>query len=134
MVFGTFDILHAGHRNFFAQARKMGDYLIVVVARDETVAQLKKIPARNNEALRRQALIAEGAADRVLLGSQGPDKYRMIKKYCPDIIGLGYDQCSFDSGLREKLEEWGMETEIIRLKPYHPERYKSSKLKPEVEK
>jgi len=35
MVFGTFDIFHPGHRSFLNQAKKYGNYLIVVVARDK---------------------------------------------------------------------------------------------------
>ena len=43
MAFGTFDILHAGHLNFFKQARKLSKYpfLIVSVARDVNVKKIK---------------------------------------------------------------------------------------------
>ena len=41
MVFGTFDIFHKGHENFLKQAKKLGDCLTVVVARDETVLKFK---------------------------------------------------------------------------------------------
>ena len=41
MVFGTFDYLHEGHKDFFRQAKQYGDELVVVVARDETVKQIK---------------------------------------------------------------------------------------------
>ena len=37
IVFGTFDILHQGHLDFFRQAKQYGDYLIVAVAHDENV-------------------------------------------------------------------------------------------------
>ena len=36
MCAGTFDIVHPGHLYFFSEAKKLGDKLIVVVARDET--------------------------------------------------------------------------------------------------
>ena len=36
MCFGTFDLLHLGHLNYFQQAKKYGNYLIVVIARDQT--------------------------------------------------------------------------------------------------
>ena len=38
---GTFDLVHAGHVSYLEQAKKYGDYLIVVVARDETVEEEK---------------------------------------------------------------------------------------------
>ena len=48
MVFGTFDGLHEGHKNFFKQARKYGDYLLVVVGRDKNVEKMKgHLPQRN---------------------------------------------------------------------------------------
>ena len=36
MCAGTFDIVHKGHIYFLEQAKKFGDYLVVVVARDST--------------------------------------------------------------------------------------------------
>lgn len=38
---GVFDVLHAGHVRYLAQAREMGDLLIVGVNTDETVRKLK---------------------------------------------------------------------------------------------
>ena len=46
MVFGSFDPLHDGHRSLFRQARKHGDELVVVVARDVNIARLKGHAAR----------------------------------------------------------------------------------------
>ena len=42
LVFGTFDIIHPGHVFFLNQAKKLGDFLCVVVSRDETVNELKR--------------------------------------------------------------------------------------------
>ncbi|HEY4500387.1 MAG TPA: adenylyltransferase/cytidyltransferase family protein, partial [Candidatus Paceibacterota bacterium] len=41
MVFGTFDILHPGHLYFLRAAKKLGDYLIVSLARDVNVRKIK---------------------------------------------------------------------------------------------
>ena len=41
VIAGTFDILHPGHVYFLKEARKHGDSLVVVIARDETVKNLK---------------------------------------------------------------------------------------------
>ena len=49
MVFGTFDVLHKGHINFFKQAKKHGDHLLVVVARDKTVSLIKGIKPHYDE-------------------------------------------------------------------------------------
>lgn len=109
------------------QARKFGDYLIVVVARDETVARYKKQDTRSKEQIRLRKIKSSKLADKVILGSLG-DKYWVIKRHKPDIICLGYDQKFFVQGLKKKLKSFGLKTKVIRLKPYKPEVYKSSKL------
>ncbi len=128
MVFGTFDIFHEGHRNFLKQARRFGDYLIVVVARDKTVIKIKKRKLSNKETKRVNVLRASRLADKVILGNLG-DKYQVIKKRKPDIICLGYDQKFFVRGLKKKLKDFGLKTKVMRLKPYKPKVYKSSKLR-----
>ncbi len=129
MVFGTFDIFHSGHRDFLRQARKFGDYLIVVVARDQTVLRLKKKKSLNGERKRKKQIIQSGLADKVILGSLN-DRYSAIKKYRPEIICLGYDQKFFAENLRSKLQKIGIASvEIKRMRAYKPEIYKSSKLR-----
>lgn len=129
MVFGTFDIFHPGHRSFLKQAKKYGDYLIIIVARDETVVRVKEQGTINNERKRLSIVRKSELADKVVLGGLG-DKYEVIKKYKPDIICLGYDQKYFIDKLKYKLEELGLsDTKIIRMKAHKPEIYKSSKLK-----
>lgn len=128
MVFGTFDIFHKGHINFLKQARRKGDFLMVVIARDETVAKIKKQGTRNKEQKRKRILENSQLADKVILGNLG-DKYSVIKKYQPDMICLGYDQKVFIDKLKDKLKQFGLKkTKIKKLKPFHPEKYKSSLL------
>lgn len=128
ITFGTFDIFHKGHESYLRQAKKMGDYLIVVVARDETVEKVKKHETRNNEIRRLLAVKKSGLADRAVLGSL-TDKYAVIKKYKPEVICLGYDQYTFTDELKKKLREFKLDkTHIIRLKSYYPKKYKSSLL------
>ncbi len=129
MVFGTFDIFHLGHRSFLKQAKKYGEYLIVVVARDETVLKVKKRETINKERERVRVIRKSKLADKVALGSRG-NKYAIIKKYQPNVICLGYDQKFFADRLKENLEKFNLKNiKIIRLKSYRPEIYKSSKLK-----
>lgn len=129
MVFGTFDLVHEGHRNFFSQAREHGDSLVVVVARDVTLSKFKdatKVMFTEKERLEHvQNVLLEG--DIAVLGDTD-DYYAVLRKYKPDIICLGYDQQSvnIDNG---KIEELGLTSKLIRLKPYKPEEFKSSKLK-----
>lgn len=128
MVFGTFDIFHSGHKSFLRQAKKYGDYLMVVVARDKTVKEVKGQVTRDKEQIRLKNIKKNKLADRAVLGGLG-DKYAVIKKYKPDVICLGYDQKFFVQGLKKMLKNFELKTKIVRLKPCKPEIYKSSKLK-----
>jgi len=129
MVFGTFDILHKGHSSFLKQARAEGDYLLVVLARDKTVKEVKDIGPLNNEQRRFRVLEESDLVDEVVLGGVS-DKYEIIAEHKPDVICLGYDQKFFIDNLGKKLEEFGLTSiEIIRLKSFRPEIFKSSKLR-----
>lgn len=124
MAFGTFDILHPGHINFLRQAKKYGQ-LIVIIARDRTVKRLKGKLPQHSEKERLGAIISLNLADIVVLGSLG-DKYAAIKKYRPNIICLGYDQKYFTDRLKAQIKKLKLNTKIIRLKSYKPEKYKTS--------
>ena len=127
MTFGTFDIFHPGHASYLAQAKKLGECLIVVVARDENVARYKKQDTRNKEKARLRVVTSSGLADSVELGSLR-NQYAVIEKFRPDVIALVYDQKVDMRELKSKLQEFSLETKIVRLKAYKPEVYKSSKL------
>lgn len=128
IVFGTFDIFHKGHESFLRQARKYGDYLIVIIARNRTVKKVKGRAPKNDEKKRLITIKKTGLTEKVVLGNLN-DMYAQIKKYKPDVIGLGYDQTSFVGKLQEKISSFGLKnTRIIRLKPFKPSIYKSSKM------
>lgn len=130
MVFGTFDIVHEGHRDFFRQARALGDnpYLIVSLARDSVAARIKGMRPRHSEGERVQTILHEKLVDEVVLGDE-VGYMEHIKTLQPDVIALGYDQSGeYVEDLERDLKEWNMETRIVRLKPHRPELYKTSKL------
>ncbi|MEK7084029.1 MAG: adenylyltransferase/cytidyltransferase family protein, partial [Patescibacteria group bacterium] len=56
LVFGTFDGIHTGHLYFLTQAKKKGRVLTVVIARDETVKQLKQRSPRHGENERKKMI------------------------------------------------------------------------------
>ena len=129
LVFGTFDGLHEGHKNFFKQAKQYGNYLVVVVGRDSTVARVKKRLPKINENERLDAVQKAPYVDYARLGNEGVSPYLVVKETNPDIICLGYDQTHFTDKLGEALEEMGLShIKLYRLKPFEPEKYKSSLL------
>ena len=127
LAFGTFDLLHPGHKSFLNQAKKLGDSLTVVVACDRTIKHLKGITPHHNEKQRVEMLKKLKIADRVLLGQHDfKKKYDIILKIKPDIIALGYDQKFFIKNLPAIIKKLGKRCKIVRLKAYHPRKYKSS--------
>jgi FAD synthetase len=130
MVFGTFDMVHPGHEDLFRQARALAPdpHLIVSVARDSVASRIKGAPPRNHEEARRQALAAHPLVDEAVLGDErGYVEHILVAK--PDIIALGYDQTGeFVANLAHDLNAAGLWPSIVRLEPFHPETYKTSKL------
>ena len=126
LVFGTFDILHPGHEYFLKQAKKQGDELVVVVARDSTVKQVKGELPHHDENFRLSNIQKLDYVNRAMLGYESADKYRIIEEVKPDIICLGYDQTHFVDSLEKKLDEIGLSPDIIRIDSYHPHIHKSS--------
>ena len=129
MVFGTFDILHPGHLDFFRQAKKNHDYLIVVVARDYYVHKSKSVKPRNNEKKRAATVRKADMVNKAILGSKTHNFYQTIRTYKPQIIALGYDQKPTLYKLKKDLSKHRLSSiETIRLKPYKTKVYKSSKI------
>lgn len=128
MAFGTFDLLHPGHKYFLRQAKKLGDCLIIVIARDRTVKAVKGELPQHSEKQRQEAVKGLNLGNKVLIGNL-TDKYGAIKKYRPDIIGLGYDQKYNALELKNVMKKIKLNTKIIRLKPYRAHKYKTSIIK-----
>jgi FAD synthetase len=125
MTFGTFDFLHAGHEFYLKKAAELGDELIVIIARDRTVTQIKGKAPVHNERQRARGVRTLGIASRVVLGNHH-DKHKVIRKYRPDVIALGYDQFVFTQTLKKKLIDLKLDTQIVRIDAHFPQVYKSS--------
>ena len=123
LAFGTFDGLHEGHREFFRQARLHGDYLVVAVARDEVVKQLKSRSPRKSLKERIEMLANETVADMIIPGDQELGSYEVVKRHRPHVIALGYDQAALKKDLEGHLQDFGWHIDIIVLEPHEPKRY-----------
>jgi len=127
MCFGTFDILHLGHLYYFEQAKKHGDYLIVVIARDETKKkQKKKVIFTERERLK--VVQSLKVVDEAVLGKVG-DHLQIVLEKKPDILCLGYDQKINEKELQRRLAEKDFHPKIIRINPYQAKYQKSKKIK-----
>lgn len=91
MTNGIFDILHAGHVSYLANARKLGDRLIVAVNSDASTKRLKgETRPVNPQAQRMAVLAALGAVDWVV-GFEEDTPRRLIAGVLPDLLVKGGD-------------------------------------------
>ena len=126
MVFGAFDGLHPGHLNFFKQAKKFGERLIVSVGTDRNVAKIKNRKPLFNQEERLELVKNCRLVDEAVLGSE-KDFYEHIKDLKPDVICLGYDQWADEDEVRRELGRVGLtDTRVVRLKPHKADRAKST--------
>ena len=74
VVFGVFDKLHPGHNHFLHQAKLFGDELVVCLARDTIVAELKGRPPKHPEIERREMVIEHPDVNGVFNTGTGKDR------------------------------------------------------------
>jgi FAD synthetase len=128
ITFGTFDLFHPGHISYLKQAKKLGDHLTVIIARDQTVKEVKGFHPHDSEEIRLKNVENSQLANTVILGSIS-DKYQVLLDHKPNIIALGYDQQAFTENLKQFIINNDLTIQIVRLESYFPEKYKSSHLK-----
>ncbi len=133
LVFGTFDILHKGHEYFLSHAKREGEELFAIVARDETVERVKGMPPVNKENKRLEALKSLEVINDAFLGEK-KDFLLSVKKVMPDIICLGYDQKFLVKELEEEIKNQNWNIEVKRIDAYYADRYKSSILRQTAKK
>lgn len=130
MVFGTFDMLHEGHLNFFRQARQLAPdpVLIASIARDSAVRRVKGVSPRHSETERLALVESCELVDEAVIGDESGYMAHILKAR-PDIIALGYDQSGeYVEKLEQDLHAAQLDTRIVRLESHKPEIYKTSKL------
>lgn len=123
---GSFDILHCGHLVYLESAKKLGDYLVVIVARNSNIKKIKGREPVFDEEARREMVGSLKMVDKAVIGHRR-DIYKILKEIRPDIIALGYDQKVNIDLLKKKLNKFGLKARIVRIKKsIDGKRFKSS--------
>ncbi len=125
LAFGTFDLLHAGHKYYLERARTLGEELVVIVARDETVRHLKGHYPIRDEGTRLAAVARLKPVTTARLGDL-KNYYAVLDQVRPDVIALGYDQKHLTRNLRRELRRRDLRPRVVRIGSYHPEEFKTS--------
>ena len=91
MTNGCFDILHAGHVAYLAQARALGDRLIVAVNDDASVARLKGAGRPVNPVMQRMAVLSGLESVDWVVPFSGDTPEALICALRPDLLVKGGD-------------------------------------------
>jgi rfaE bifunctional protein nucleotidyltransferase chain/domain len=110
MVFtnGVFDLLHRGHVSYLAQARQLGNSLVVGVNSDASVRMLGKGADRpiNGQEDRMALLAALESVDLVVLFSE-QTPVELIRRVRPDIYVKGGDYAIESLEETKVVKAWG---------------------------
>ena len=110
----TGDLLHTGHIEFFKKARALGDYLVIGVLSDETVASYKRVPIMS---LKERVALVEACkyVDEVIPGVPLRTTKEWIKEHKIDLVVHGDD---FDEKTLKDQYSVPLELGIMRIVPY----------------
>lgn len=104
---GCFDVLHVGHVRYLAQARALGDALVVAINSDRTVRELKGASRPvMNEGERAEMLAALRAVDYVTVFDDVSPR-SLIAALLPDVLAKGGDYALEEIHGREEVEGAG---------------------------
>lgn len=126
---GVFDLVHMGHVLFLRAAKKAGGQraeLVVVVARDNTVKRLKGSLPILPEKTRRDLVEALKPVDKAVLGSSGFEVPKIIRRYKPDVIAVGYDQDAVSKIVEEYIGIEKLPIKLVRIRRFEKEALNSS--------
>ena len=91
MTNGCFDLLHAGHAHYLAQARALGDRLIVAVNDDDSVRNLKGAGRPVMPLAQRMAVLASLSAVDWVVAFSEETPAALIEEILPDVLVKGGD-------------------------------------------
>ena len=104
---GVFDLLHVGHVRYLAQARSLGDALVVAINSDRTVRELKGADRPVfDQSERAEILAALRQVDYVVVFDEISPR-SLISRLLPDVLVKGGDYALDEIHGREEVEAAG---------------------------
>ena len=110
---GSFDLLHAGHVQYLAAAKKLCDRLIVAVNSDESVRRYKDPLRPVNPAQQRMYVIAGLASADVVTPMDDDRPLALLLRWKPDLYIKGGDYAASSLKSAEAVEQYGGEVRVI---------------------
>ena len=112
---GCFDILHAGHVSYLAQARAQGDRLVLAINSDESVTKLKGQGRPINSVDRRLAVLAGLSSVDWVTCFEGDTPEALLTEIQPNILVKGGDYDKTGVVGWEIVEGYGGEVRVMGL-------------------
>ena len=122
---GVFDIIHPGHIHTLNEAKKLGDFLVVVIATDTTVMKMKKRKPLHNAQARQELVSSLSMVDLCIIGNE-EDIFKTVDLIKPQIIALGYDQIHQEKFITDGCRKINLDVSVARLESPRPETSSSS--------
>ncbi len=91
LVGGCFDLFHFGHLKFLQEAKKKGDYLIILLESDQFIKVKKRRMPVHSQKERAEILTVINFIDLIILLPylrEGREYFELIKKIKPSIIAV----------------------------------------------
>jgi len=111
---GVFDIIHPGHIHTLNEAKKLGDFLVVVIATDKTVLKMKKRKPLHNAQARQELVSSLSMVDLCIIGDE-EDIFKTVDLIKPQIIALGYDQIHQEKFITDGCRKINLDVTVARL-------------------
>lgn len=101
ITYGTYDLLHYGHKRLLERAKALGDYLIVGITSDDYDRTRGKINASQTLMERIDAVKSLGIADEIIVEEYEGQKIDDIRRLGVDIFTVGSDWVGYFDYLME---------------------------------
>lgn len=113
---GVFDILHPGHVDYLAQARDLGDFLVVGLNTDDSVKKLNKGTDRPlNDLNSRATVLSALACVDLVVPFKEDTPYELISLLKPDVLVKGGDYRIGEISGHDIVQEYGGRVAVIPL-------------------
>lgn len=119
MTNGCFDLLHPGHIQYLAEAKRLGDHLVVAVNSDDSVKRLKGESRPINDLQTRMDMLAALKSVDWVTSFDEDTPERLISEVLPDVLVKGGDYVEDDIAGAKQVKQNGGSVKVLSFKENH---------------
>lgn len=125
---GCFDLLHAGHLHYLAEARALGHYLVIGLNSDDSVSRLKGPHRPIKDEKSRALLLASLFFVDMVVSFSEDTPLQLIQALQPDVLVKGGDYTEETVVGAKEVRSWGGDVQLLSFLPG----YSTSKLEAKI--